>query len=134
MPSFIITGFYGTSSESLINYASNLGHDTHLFNNDKLENETQIINTINLGKNFIFQGLKTKISNNAGTSFCNHLYYHGLKHIFEKKLNSEIVFLHIPFEKNITDIDAFFKKIIKGIELFSRQSNNTLKQINQKVY
>ena len=64
MPSFIITGFYGTSSESLINYASNLGHDTHLFNNDKLENETQIINTINLGKNFIFQfGQRPNIHN-----------------------------------------------------------------------
>lgn len=62
------------------------------------------------------QGLVTKISHNAGTSFCNRLYWNGLKYILEKKLNTQMVFVHIPYEKNIEDFDMFSQKIFRVID------------------
>ncbi len=57
--------------------------------------------------------ITTKISHNAGKSFCNELYYNGLKYIFENELNVKMVFVHIPFVKNIDDIDDFKRKIMQ---------------------
>lgn len=61
----------------------------------------------------------SKISHNAGTSFCNELYLNGLKYIFQKNIDTKMVFLHIPFSKNIDDFNSFSKQIfdaIAGIE------------------
>ena len=52
-----------------------------------------------------------KISHNAGTSFCNHLYACGLRHLAQNSGNTEMVFLHIPFQKNISDFDSFSQKL-----------------------
>ena len=60
----------------------------------------------------------SKISHNAGTSFCNELYLNGLKYISQNKPDTKMVFIHIPFTKNITDFDSFRRKlfsVIKGI-------------------
>lgn len=51
----------------------------------------------------------TKISCHAGTSFCNALYWNGLQYITQNRLSSNMVFIHIPFIKNITE-PALFKK------------------------
>ena len=56
-------------------------------------------------------GLTAKLSNNAGTSFCNELYWNGLKYLEENKLNTKMVFLHVPFEKNISDVEEFRRKL-----------------------
>lgn len=62
------------------------------------------------------QGISAKISQNAGTSYCNSIYMNGLKFIKEKGLNTKMVFLHVPFEKNIDDMDHFRSAVTRAIE------------------
>lgn len=57
--------------------------------------------------------IASKLSHNAGTSYCNHLYYSGLS--ASENTKTQIVFVHIPFEKNISDFDEFAMKIIKTV-------------------
>ncbi len=57
-------------------------------------------------------GIAVKISHNAGTSFCNRLYLNGLKYIRQNNLKTKVVFIHIPFAKNITDFDQFCERIL----------------------
>lgn len=60
-------------------------------------------------------GVISKISHNAGTSFCNKLYLNGLKYISQNNLDTKMVFVHIPFMKNIADFDSFCKQIFDVI-------------------
>ena len=69
-----------------------------------------------LQRSFESNGISAKISHNAGTSYCNCLYYNGLKYIQQNNLRTNMVFIHIPFLKNIDDIDLFFTK---GLETIS---------------
>ena len=57
-------------------------------------------------------------SNNAGTSYCNNLYYHILKLIEEKDLKAKMVFIHIPFLKNI----MLFNNLVYTFELITNSS------------
>lgn len=154
----IITGFYGTSSESFAGFAREKGYKTLLLSNDKNANAIKIINLVNsfsgvifsLGQRpnirnqihiescakfdsktfksnvdiekleqiFTLQELKTKVSHNAGTSFCNDIFYHGLLHIYDNNLPVKMAFLHIPFEKNIDNSIEFFLRALKGLDLF----------------
>ena len=61
-------------------------------------------------------GLPVKISDNAGTSYCNELYWNGLRYILEKKLDTQMVFLHVPFEKNILDLTLFEEILFAGLK------------------
>lgn len=56
-------------------------------------------------------GVPAKLSHNAGTSYCNNLYWHGLSYIAEQKLKTKMVFIHVPFTKNIKDITDFSQKV-----------------------
>lgn len=56
--------------------------------------------------------IKSKISHNAGTSYCNCLYYNGLLYIQNNHLKTRMIFIHIPFLENIDDTDCFFTKVI----------------------
>ena len=98
---------------------------------DKVHIETKAKDReFSIGTNFDYDKLKqlfeqngivSKISNNAGTSFCNQLYLNGLKYISQNKLNTKMVFVHIPFEKNISDFESFsmhFAKSIKSLTNF----------------
>lgn len=67
---------------------------------------------------FRTHGIDAKISSNAGTSFCNQLYVNSLRYISQYGMKTKIVLIHIPFLKNITDRELFFKKIIDTIETF----------------
>ena len=60
-------------------------------------------------------GLPAKLSANAGTSFCNELYWNGLRYIEENKLDTRMVFVHIPFEKNVAELDVFKDRLFVGI-------------------
>jgi len=62
-------------------------------------------------------GLTVKLSNNAGTSFCNELYWNGLKYLEKNSLETKMVFVHVPFEKNISDVEGFGEKLMSGIEM-----------------
>ena len=65
-------------------------------------------------------GIPAKLSHNAGTSFCNKLYWNGLKYIAEHKLETKMVFVHVPFGKNIGKFELFQQgiydtlKVLKG--------------------
>ena len=56
-------------------------------------------------------GLSAKRSDNAGTSYCNNIYYWGLDYIKTHSLNTKMCFVHIPYDKNISDFDDFSEKI-----------------------
>lgn len=60
--------------------------------------------------------LSVHISDNAGTSFCNALYWNGLKYIYNNGMDTKMIFIHIPFCKNITDPEGFYNRILAGIE------------------
>ncbi len=61
------------------------------------------------------KGIVAKISHNAGTSFCNRLYLNGLKYIEQNDLNTKMIFVHVPFAKNITNLDEFRKRVYEVI-------------------
>ncbi len=64
------------------------------------------------------RGLSIVISTNAGTSFCNQLYYNGLQYIQQNDINTKMIFIHIPFEKNISDMKCFrlhMQEVLKQI-------------------
>lgn len=56
-------------------------------------------------------GLSAKRSDNAGTSYCNNIYYWGLSYIKSRSLNTEMCFVHVPYDKNIGDFEDFSDKI-----------------------
>ena len=56
-------------------------------------------------------GLYAKRSDNAGTSYCNNIYYWGLSYIKSRSLNTEMCFVHVPYDKNIGDFEDFSDKI-----------------------
>lgn len=56
-------------------------------------------------------GLTAKRSDNAGTSYCNNIYYWGMDYISSHSLKTQICFVHIPFEKNIGNFEDFSYKI-----------------------
>ena len=63
--------------------------------------------------------IPAKISHNAGTSFCNCLYWNGLKYIKDNALETKMVFVHVPFRKNIKDFELFQQRIyctLKALE------------------
>lgn len=68
-----------------------------------------------LKKAFEKYEIAARLSHNSGTSYCNNIYYHGMKMIAEKSLNTKMVFIHIPYIKNISNSDDFFHSAEKGI-------------------
>ena len=68
-------------------------------------------------------GIPAKLSHNAGTSFCNKLYWNGLKYIEEHELETKMVFIHVPFGRNISDIELFKNRIFETIRIFMQNEN-----------
>ncbi|MCQ2579490.1 MAG: hypothetical protein MJ159_02180 [Treponemataceae bacterium] len=62
--------------------------------------------------------LKAMKSSSPGNSFCNAVYWNALKYIKQNKLNCKILFIHIPFEKNIDDMAVFRSKVLASINGF----------------
>lgn len=59
--------------------------------------------------------IAVQISDHAGTSFCNALYWNVLEYIRDKGLKTRMIFLHIPFFQNMTAAGEFMEKIRKAI-------------------
>ena len=57
-------------------------------------------------KNKLNKYYKTIISDNAGTYLCNNLYFHGLIYINDNKLNTNMIFIHIPKLNCISNIET----------------------------
>ena len=66
-------------------------------------------------KNYLEKCFKIKVSENARKYLCNNIYYKGLKYIYDNKLKSKMIFIHIPYLKNI-DTKYFSNIIIKYVE------------------
>lgn len=62
------------------------------------------------------ENIVVRISDNAGTSFCNALYWNVLNYILEREI--KMVFLHVPFCVNMTSPKDFCERIWKGIEMW----------------
>lgn len=67
---------------------------------------------------FAAKGIPAKLSHNAGTSYCNSLYDNGLAYLRRNELKTKMVFIHIPFLKNIDDKEQFFTKVIDSVRLY----------------
>lgn len=63
-------------------------------------------------------GLDARRSDNAGTSYCNNIYYRGMDYISLHSLGTQMCFIHIPFDKNISDFAVFTDKIQRLINTF----------------
>lgn len=50
-------------------------------------------------------GYDAYISGSCGTSYCNHIYWHALG------MGVNTVFLHVPYKKNVSDINALVKAV-----------------------
>lgn len=66
------------------------------------------------------ENVEVHISDYAGTSFCNALYWNVLECIREQELETKMVFLHIPFWKNMRAPEDFCERIRTGIENYCR--------------
>lgn len=71
--------------------------------------------TASIKQVFYNNKIVVRLSHNAGTSYCNNIYYHGMKMIAEKRLNTEMVFIHIPYMNKIGNSAEFFHSIENGI-------------------
>ena len=61
-------------------------------------------------------GISACLSSHAGTSYCNRLYWNGLNHIAVQGIAAEMIFLHVPFLKNISDLEMFQKCNFAALE------------------
>lgn len=68
-------------------------------------------------------GMEIRISQNAGTSFCNHLYWSGLKNIRENRMDMKMVFVHIPMRKNISEFGEFCRGVRLAVKCFLSEEN-----------
>ncbi len=67
-------------------------------------------------------GVAAKISHNAGTSFCNRLYYNLLNYLAQNSSEPRAVFIHIPFAKNFDDFGSFADKVFGVIRRYRSSS------------
>ncbi len=61
-------------------------------------------------------GICARLSHNAGTSFCNQLYLKGLCYLAQSGLDTQMVFIHIPYLKNIDDLESFRKSFLNAVQ------------------
>lgn len=80
---------------------------------------------LRVNTNFEYEWLKAafearkipvRISNNAGTSFCNALYWNGLNYISDGGLRTKMLFVHIPFYKNLAAPEWFLEQLLGAVE------------------
>lgn len=72
-------------------------------------------------KLLITYGIQSKKSSNPGKSFCNSVYYKSMKYIKSHKTDCKVIFIHIPYENKITDINEFALKLENVILAYSNQ-------------
>ena len=85
--------------------------------NNTLKIETTAKDRINYITDYDYSALYNKlkkeykviVSNNAGNYLCNNIYFNGLKYIKENNLKTKMIFIHIPKEDKITDIEKLAK-------------------------
>lgn len=73
-----------------------------------------------LARAFRMRQMEVRVSHNAGTSFCNYVYWSGLKYIRENDLDVKMVFVHIPMRKNISNFGEFCRGVRMAVEKVGR--------------
>ena len=77
-------------------------------------------NDSTIATNFDIESFKEKLeqqnvsyseSQNPGTSYCNLVYWNSLNYIKENNLSCKFLFIHIPIEKNISNISELREKL-----------------------
>lgn len=121
-----LTNSFNTSVKELYkeiykyDYIISLGQSDIKTDNIKIEKYGSNLETnfdIDELYNYLSYYYKVTISSNAGNYLCNNIYYYGLKKIYEEKLNTKMIFIHIPKIKNISDIEKLSKIIENIIEI-----------------
>jgi len=69
----------------------------------------------NLESEFKKNNVQFQESSRPGNSFCNAVYYKTLEYVKLNNLNCKVLFLHIPFQNQIDDIQTFSSQIEKAI-------------------
>lgn len=111
-------------SKETIDYIISFGQKPNIRNKVHIETtankgELRINTDFDCEKLWVFfeeNSIVSKISHNAGASFCNELYFNGLRYIEQNKLHTKMVFIHIPFTKNITDFEMFRGQMLNVIK------------------
>lgn len=121
---------FNTSVSQLINKIKNNDYDLvislgqALLEKEIIKIETRADMEDYYETNYDFHNLKANIENyfkviisdNAGNYLCNNVYYYGLKFIYENKLNTKMIFIHIPKINNINHIELMADVIkVKGV-------------------
>lgn len=106
--------------ENVPNYVICFGQRPNIKNKVHIEVRAQVGETTletdfdcnRLMEAFRRQGVDVRLSGNAGSSFCNHLYFSGLEFIRQSEMSVKMVFVHIPFLKNIDDFGEFKDRVL----------------------
>lgn len=78
-------------------------------NNEKIEKTNFEINK--LLEIFKDMGIDYYLSQKAGTSYCNNIYFKTLTFVRHNNLKAKVIFLHIPYTKNFASFNIFCKAI-----------------------
>lgn len=62
-----------------------------------------------------------KLSKRPGNYLCNHIFFHGLQYIKENSMKTKMIFIHIPYLKNIVDIDYMGKAFSEFIDMYLKR-------------
>lgn len=79
------------------------------------------------------ENLTVRISNYAGTSFCNALYWNVLEYIHSRELKTKMIFLHMPFRKNMTAAEDFCKRILNGVNRWGKSEKESTGSCSMSV-
>jgi len=80
--------------------------------------EETLLTTVNceLLKDLLLQnGITNSISSSPGNSYCNNVYWNGLKYIKSNDLKTKMVFIHVPNEDKISDKVDMGQRLIASI-------------------
>ena len=106
----------------------NIKNKVHIETTAKKSSEsfTTKFNCAALAYKFAQKGIPAKLSDHAGTSYCNALYFAGLSFAEAHELETQVVFIHIPLRKNIDDFLSFRNRFFETIHdyIYERCTEN----------
>lgn len=60
--------------------------------------------------------IKYKLSRRTGNSYCNFLYYHTLKYLKERQIDTKVIFIHLPYQDKFREFSSLVEIINKYLE------------------
>lgn len=109
-------------SKKVYEYIICFGQKPGICDSVKIEKEAHgeetILSTVNcelLKDLFIQNGIVASISGNPGNSYCNNVYWNGLKYIKDNNQKVKFIFVHVPYEEKISDMVDMSQWIIASV-------------------